>query len=316
MESIEILGRSIHLRHKSKEELKQLTVGTKLSYIFYDGEVLGVPLIFLEPKGKNPTPRSCAIVGEEVSNALGVPAVFILKPSSSTERMRLMDKEIYFVMTAKYAHLPMVVAAERVSDRKPAVRMTPIAQFLLLYHLQISSIEGKSPKEIAEIVPYSYESVTTGLTCLADLGICEKLKEGKQRKFHFDKKGKELWLSAVHFVINPIGRSFYCDSLLIDSSELPICGINALAHYSRLNPDPEEMIMITERQYRDMAKQGVFINSNRFDGDYSIEVWKYPTIDNSGFVDRLSLSIALNTIADERVEGEVEQMINNIAWKD
>ena len=38
------------------------------------------------------------------------------------------------------------------------LHFTPVAQYLLLYHLQVESIAGKSTKAIASLMPYSYES--------------------------------------------------------------------------------------------------------------------------------------------------------------
>ena len=87
-----------------------------------------------------------------------------------------MDKGVYFIMSERYAYLPMVVALEKTANRKKATVLTPVAQFLLLYHLEVGSIEGLTASEIAPLVPYSYASVTLGITCLTDLGLCKKLQ--------------------------------------------------------------------------------------------------------------------------------------------
>ena len=59
---------------------------------------------------------------------------------------------------------------------------------------------------------------------------------------------------------------------------------------------------------------------NDYDGDIVIEVWKYPPITSHEtkpmFVDRLSLALSLRDDTDARVEGEVEQLINEMEWKD
>ena len=101
---------------------------------------------------------------------------------------------------------------------------------------------------------------------------------------------------------------------------IPICGINALAHYTWLNPDPEKMFMLTNKEYRTLKESGVLENPNTYDGSIIIEVWKYPAIglagENIQWVDRLSLAITLAKDNDPRIEKEVERMINNIEWKD
>jgi hypothetical protein len=86
-----------------------------------------------------------------------------------------------------------------------------------------------------------------------------------------------------------------------------------------LNPDPERIIMMTAKQVRDFMVSGVIVRPNQYDGNILIEAWKYPPVINNGekaeWVDRLSLAISLREDADPRVEGEVERLINETAWK-
>lgn len=71
---IRILGRRFEVEPRAKESLKGITVGEKLSYRFYDGTYQGTPLLFVEPKKGNPSPRTCAITGKRLTEALGLPA--------------------------------------------------------------------------------------------------------------------------------------------------------------------------------------------------------------------------------------------------
>ena len=91
----------------------------------------------------------------------------------------------------------MLLANERIRKTKQAKALSPVAQYLLLYHLQIESIEGLAARDIEDKILYSYASITLGITCLEDLGICQKVSDGSKRKVvHFDKNGKELWEQA------------------------------------------------------------------------------------------------------------------------
>ncbi len=315
-----ILGRKVELARRASAALKGLTVGEKLSYAFYDGTYLGASMLFVEPKKGNPTPKVCLLTSNRLVELYGLPVVFILQPGPTYERTRLMDKGVYFVMSDQYAYLPMLVAAEKSSNRKPAKALSPVAQYLLLFHLQVKSIEGLSAREIAPMVPYSYESVTLGITCLTDVGLVEKLKAGQRSKVvHFIEKGRDLWDRAQPFVTNPIERRFFCDELNVQDT-YPECSINALAHYSRLNPDEERMLAMTAKEYGELNKAEAFVGQNQYDGNYIIEVWKYqPLIQNEDagvYVDKLSLVLSLKEEDDPRVEGEVEYIIERMVWKD
>lgn len=320
-DEISVLKRKIRIVPRSKENLRGLTVGEKLSYTFYDGLYQGTPLLFLKPRKNNPTPKECQITSGRVSELFGLPVVFLLASGPTYERQRLTDKGVYFIMSDRYAHLPMLIAVEKTSNRKKAVTLTPAAQYILLYHLQEGSLEGLSPKEISARLPYSYESTALGVTCLDDLGLGEKRRRDGQRMktLHFELKGEDLWRKARPFLRSPLIRRIYCDSIRADA-DYPVCGINALAHYTRLQPDREEMFMLTDKEYRSLEAAEAFDHPNVYDGNVIIEIWKYPAVGpltGAGrWVDRLSLALTLKADGDPRVEKEVERMIENVQWKD
>lgn len=320
MNNVIILGRPIQLQERSKAQMKGVTIGDSLTYKFYDGEFHGMPLLFAEPKGKVATPRSLSVTASNLTSLFQRPTVFLLPACPAYERQRLIDKDVYFVVSDKYVHLPMLLANERIRKTRQAKSLTPVAQYLLLYHLQIDSLEGLAARDIEDKIPYSYASITLGITCLEDLGLCQKVADGSKRKvIHFDKKGKDLWEQAQLLLINPVEERLFCDELLSEE-HFPICGINALAHYTMLNPDPEKIIMMTAKQLRDFRATGALVRPNEYDGNIIIEVWKYPPVTSmdaeTEWVDRLSLAISLREDADPRVEGEVERLINDIEWKD
>jgi hypothetical protein len=318
-EMISILGRSVKLSKRPKGKLKGLAVGEVLSYCFYDGIYRDVAMLFVEPKRGNPTPRECNIVAKRLAQRSGMSVVFILKSGPTYERQRLLDKNVFFVMSDKYAHLPTLVAMECIANRKTHVILTAVAQYLLLYHLQVNSLEGLSAKEIAPLLPYSYESITLGLTCLEDVGLCRKVQEASRSKvIRFNGKGKDLWLASQPFLISPVETRVFCDELRSDN-EFSICSINALANYTWLNPDEELQIMMTAKEFRKLKAVNAFENANVFDGNIMVEVWKYPVVCardiNQQYVDRLSLALSLKDDSDPRVEAELERMINELHWK-
>lgn len=320
LKEINILGRKIEIKPYGKDDLKGISIGEKLSYTFYDGFYQDVPLLFLEPRKENPTPKECQITSNRLVELFGMPVVFILKPGPTYERQRLMDKGVYFVMSDQYAHLPMLVALEKTSNRKKSTVLSPVAQYLLLYHLQESNLEGLSAKEIAGQIPYSYESITLGMSCLEDVGLCKKIQTDQRKKaLHFELKGENLWNEAQPYLISPLEQRIFCDDIRTDA-DYPVCGINALAHYTWLNPDSERMFMLNNKEYHSQKGKDVFVNPNTYDGDYIIEIWKYPAVglitEQKQWVDRLSLALTLKTNDDPRIEKEVERMIKEIQWKD
>ena len=316
IKNIVILGKTIHLQERSKAQMKGATVGDLIAYRFFDGVYLGVPLLIAEPKGEVASPHNLSITASNLTSLFNLPTVFLLASCPAYERQRLIDKNVFFVVSEKYAHLPMLVANERVRRTKIAKTLTPVAQYILLYHLQVENLDGLAARDMEGMLPYSYTSITLGITCLSDVGMCEKVADGSKRKvMHFQQEGKELWEQALPLLVNPVERRIYCDEFLSETS-FPVCGINALAHYTSLNPDPERIIMMSMEQFREMKVSGELVRPNEFDGNVVIEAWKYPPVAKMGetpqWVDKLSLALSLRDDDDPRVEKEVELMIENL----
>lgn len=319
MNEIVISGRPIVLKERSKSQLKGISVGDSLSYRFYDGEFHNIPLLFAEPKSAIVSPRIMAITADRLYTKFGLPVVFILPSCPAYERQRLIDKDVFFVVSDKYAHLPMLIANERIRKTMPARVLTPVAQYLLLFHLQIQSLEGMAALDIKDKVPYSYSNITLGISCLSDLGLCQKVADGHKRKvIHFNEHGSQLWEKAQPYLIDPIQQKVYCDDVFTDES-FPICGINALAHYSNINRDQERIIMMSPNKLKELLSSGKLFHPNFLDGNIIIEAWKYPIISKpdtkSDYVDILSLIISLRNDSDPRIENEISLLINNFAWK-
>lgn len=320
MREIFIVGRSVSLQSRTKAQLKGINIGESLMFNFYDGEFNGMKILFLEPKEKNPTPRECSIASERLRRLFGLPVVFILYSGPTYERQRFIDKGVYFVMGDKFAFLPMLFVNERIRKTQPAERLSLVAQYILLYHLQVESLEGQSAKEMTDKLPYSYESITLGLTCLTDLGLSEKIqKDSKTKIIHFVARGRKLWNMAQDYLVDPVEKRLFCDEIA-GNTQYVNCSINALSHYSWLVPDDSKMIMKSRKELQKLIDSKSLVNVNEFDGNVMIEVWKYPVVSplNSTpeWVDKLSLAISLRDDMDARVEGEVLRIIDEIEWKD
>ena len=319
MKTVILLGRIVQLEELTKVQLKGITIGELLSYRFYDGITNGIHMLFVEPKKKAGTPRSLAITSSRFNSLFQKPVVYILPTCPAFERQRLIDKNVFFIVSDKFAYLPNLVVNEHMKMTKPAQKLTPVAQYLLLYHLQIESINGKTARDLENLIPYSYASITIGLTCLEELELLSKTTiGGKSKIIHFELSGNKLWDVTQEYIINPVDEIVFCDKFDSDAV-YPTCGINALSHYTMLNPDPEKMFVMTKKQWQEIKASDVLGCPNKYDGNILIEVWKYPPVgikdERQEWVDRLSLAISLKEDKDPRVEGEVERLINETEWK-
>ena len=307
---------SYSLEEIENKTLKGITLEIRSSFRFFKLETLGQSVILLKSKYplEHYTPKTCKKMADMVSINNGFPCAFWFDALDYNQRMRLMDKQVFFVVSGKYAYLPGLVMDSH-NERKTATELTSPAQYVLLYHLQAKSLEGRSAKELAEVIPYKYVTLTLAMQVLQDLGLCTLIADGNQeRRLHFELKGKALWEKALPLLKSPLKKSFYCDSVKNEAT-YPQGGINALAHYSMLVPEATKTLIAVERT--DAVKEDNFERINSWDGAFRIEIWKYPPINiEQGFADRLSLALTLMNSEDPRVHKEVERIIEETWLKD
>ena len=311
-----IANKAYEVERIDAKSIKGISLELRTSFVFYKMEVVGQSIILLKPKYalERYTPRACAKIAEMVSKGNGSTCAFWFDALDFNQRTRLMEKDVFFVVSGKYAYLPGLVMDSH-NERKTATELSSPAQYVLLYHLQAKSLEGRSAKELAEVIPYKYVTLTLALQVLKDLGLCTLIADGNQeRRLHFELKGKSLWEKAMPLLKSPLKKSFYCDSVKNEAT-YPQGGINALAHYSMLVPEATKTLIAVERT--DTVKEDNYERINSWDGAFRIEIWKYPPINiEQGFADRLSLALTLMNNEDPRVHKEVERIIEETWLKD
>ncbi|GHT89315.1 hypothetical protein FACS189474_5850 [Bacteroidia bacterium] len=79
------------------------------------------------------------------------------------------------------------------------------------------------------------------------------------------------------------------------------------------------MLNDEQKLYFSIDKQHIknlTIETNKYAGDNEIEIWRYnpALLAENSFVDKLSLFLLLKNIDNERIEIELEILINEMQW--
>ena len=312
MEQIIVAGKALELISLGKSELKGVFIDAILGYNFYKTSFNGNEFCLLVSKReKKMPPLEYKQLADRLQTILALPIVFLFDRLDYYERNRLIDRGVFFIVSDKYTYLPYLIINAKQTEKKSLNTLTSAAQYLLLYHLQKNSLQGLSINEVGNIVPYKYVTLTRAISCLEQFNICKSEKGAdRQKRIYFGGEPISLWNNIQNKINSPIKSVYYCDESI--AVGLSVCGINALAHYSNLNPENSGMYAIDEGQFKELLKTDTFKNLNQVEGNIRIEVWKYPPIINYGFVDKLSLYLTLKDDKDSRVEKELELMINSL----
>ena len=314
--SIKIADIDVELIPLNQAELRGLTMMSIMRFTYYRGTFSGETMCFLLPKDNTElTPTHCRRYADRIGEALGMPVVFILQTAQYVNRKRLIEQGVYFVVSNKYAFLPMLLlnSLEKEKKRKRGSVLSPAAQYILLYYLQSQMKPVCTIKDFQGVVPFSYQSIGRALVDLEGFGLCrsEMIPNVEKRILFIDDK-RALWEAGLKYMRSPIKRVVYTDEEL-PSVKMAISGINALSHYSHLNPERRQTLAIYEKDYNESIGD---IQLFEDEGNTRIEVWIYPSemFPSSGYVDKLSLYLSMQDIHDARVEKELEILIENMLW--
>lgn len=265
-------------------------------------------LIFISKSSIKYTPLQLKKISERVEQVKNIPAVFYFERLLTYERDRLIEQGVYFVASDKYAFVPSLIVNRKGNAQNIKESFYPSTQYLLLYHLQIESINGTSIKELEDVLPYKYVTIARSVRQLQQLGLIE-LAGGKEKIIVVVSGHRDLWVKAQPYMVNPEKAIYFSTTPLPNGK---IGNISALSHYSMLAPEDVPTKVITTEQFLELKKSNYpFLP---FEDVQRIEVWKYPPLGNNGYVDRLSLYLTLKDDRDPRVEKELETIINEIPW--
>ncbi|MCQ2152654.1 MAG: MarR family transcriptional regulator [Bacteroidales bacterium] len=312
LENISVAGMIVTLAELQRKELKGAIVDDIARFKFYRAAMAGNEFALLVSNvGANETPANCAKISTRLSSGLSLPIAFYFPTLKFYERQRFIEKQVFFITGRGDAFLPNMILSSKASKKKEASKLSAAAQFLLLYHLQHSGLDGLSISEIADMIPqYSYVSIAKAVENLEALGLCECIKDmERSKRLKFNAEGLVLWEKAKPFMASPVKAVKYCDA--VPAAGFQYSGISALASYTMISPDENPTVAVYSGEFKDGNFQGL----NDFDGNVKIEIWRYPAMDiESDTVDRLSLFLSLEDTEDPRVEKENKSMFDKI-WQ-
>ena len=309
MKEITIAGQQIELRNLSKQDQKglwlELIANFKMMQFDFNGQVM----LLLVAKGEmDYTNVQRRKISERIESIKHIPAVFYFDNLLTYERDRLVEQGVYFIVADKFAFVPTLIINRLSTKSEIKELFYPSTQYILLYHLQIESLDGLSLKELEDKVPYKYKTIAKSIKQLEALGLV-RLEGSRNKKLVFELSGKELWDKASTNLIDPIKSIEYTSDVFPEGD---IGGISALSHYSMLVPEDVPTRVLTAEWVREHKYSIPELHS--FEDTQRIEIWKYPPSGTSGYVDKLSLFLTLKDDNDPRVEKEIAIMMNKIKW--
>ena len=314
----ETLGTNLLINKAEKDELKKLPFYIHNIYKVWRTLLFDKKVFLLENNtNEHLTPLQYQKHKELLEKKTGALIVFILSDMKAYDRNRLTQRKINFIIEDKQIFIPQLLIDLKEYQLKAQVvaeALQPAAQVIILYHIQIKSLDGCNYKQAAKLLDYSYLSISRAVENLVNLELC-KTEGTKEKTLVIQADKKELWQSALPYMKPPIRKIVFINDKLPDHL-IRITDINALAYYTDLNGDKHKYYAVNHKEFTKLKKEELITETSQYDGDYRIELWRYnPNIlTDTKYVDPLSLCITYKESIDERIEMAIEQIKKKILW--
>lgn len=255
----------------------------------------------------------------EIEKYAEMSVILWLDAVSTYQRNALVKNRIPFIVPNSQIFVPelgMSLKEFCAGKREKVEKIAAATQFLLLYFIYQKKHEEKSQSEIAEHLNMSAMNVSRAVQELQELGLLESRKEGTSKIIKSVATGKALYQLSSEYLKSPVQKKIYVSLKHFDMS-LPLAGETALAKQSMLNYPKCTVYAMDKKLIKDIPKEAIVEPKLMTDKNYvEIELWKYnPSVYTSDeMVDIVSLVQSLKDVEDERVEMQIEEIMEEYKW--
>lgn len=303
-------------------------------------DVLGKTLLLAIDEDKRHTPAQLESLTSRLAEAsAGSGAdtvVYTTAGMSSTERKRLIDRGISFLVPSHQLFLPaqgMVDLREtfQTPPPEPVQHLSPATQAMFLCALQHNSAGEHSsewassmgpdwtrewvPSEVARYLGYAPMTSSRAVRELVAAGLVEQFKPARgHQRVSMVADRRESWEQAQPVLRSPVQRTVWMRDLA-EFGQAREAGESALAYLSMLAAPRRQTIAVDRNAWAAANPQDFELTPDGR-GGYEVQVWSYTTRINphAETVDPLSLYLSMRDNPDERVEAALEEMMEALPW--
>lgn len=304
-------------------EVSHLPLFLRQRYSFFSGELFGRTwcLALEDESWDTGSAGEYEKQAENLQPRLKSPVVFVLPALPSNTRNRMVQKGIPFIVPGNQAFLPGALVDLRERFPKPSGKgrnsLSPTAQLTLLYHLEREPLTGLPLKSIAEKLHCSAMMLSKVKDELEETGICGVERIGRSMALKFPAKKRDLWDLAQVRLTSPVKKTRWVRWLREPGYPALLSGISALSRRTMLAGDQLPTYALGPGMLEAWLEQGTMTGCpDAEQANVKIEVWSYEPklLGDNEIVDPLSLYLSLRHDADERVQQQLERLVEAIPW--
>lgn len=304
-------------------ELKQGKSGLPMyltaGRVFYEVRLMGASFYVVELKNTDKSDiRKLKSGMTQYEKSFGRNVAYCVSDLSSRKRDALISNGIPFIAPPGQIFLPFLglVLQNRFPKEKTEIKkMSPLEQLLFLFLLYDEKSFTKA--RLADALNVTRAAVTKVTEALRSKGLITEKRSGKEAYVSLSGSQRHCYDEAKKWMQNPVSRVVYCADKAACSGFLK-SGETALSEISMLSAPRNEIRACYEKDVRLSLLE--LIEDDRWENNRELvrlELWKYdPGLLSTGdIVDMISMALSLSDTNDERVQGELQSVMEDKGWQ-
>lgn len=230
-------------------------------------------------------------------------------------RKRLIERQIPFVIPGRQLYWPalgaVVQGRQRAAPSKEIEALSPAAQVVVLFVLNVRAGPSLTPKPLAEALGYSRMSMSRALDDIVSVGVGEEGdRKGRSRQVDLPPDPHALWQKARPFLRSPVQKTLITWEEDIPAGDRYKAGESALAEQSMLGSPEVPVLAMGPGAWADRKAELANLPFAEA-GACTLQVWRYESglLAHRGLVDPFSLWLSLEANPDERVASALEELM-------
>lgn len=170
--------------------------------------------------------------------------------------------------------------------------------------------------DFANQLGYSAMNLSRAKHELEAAGLCQTDRKGRSVVLVFQQKGRELWQKALPLLSSPVKKSHWIDWPSVCYPAIP-AGLTALSQRTMIDDDRIPTYALPQETYKLNLEKGLFHRCPEpWEAHVQLEAWSYNPLllGNVRGVDPLSPFLSLRDSSDERIQQQLEILIQEVKW--
>lgn len=253
----------------------------------------------------------------QIQKYTNLPPVLVLENLRLTQRNALVQSGIAFVVPEKQLYIPHYVInlTETESAAQEYSEQFAVATQVVFIYLLLNKIKKTNAHQLSERLPYSVATINRALKELSYRNLLQTVGSST-RKQYIISSGTEFWEKGKQYLFDPVKTRRYV-AMDFGHHGFLMSGDLALLRLSYLSGASISYYASSAQDFKKIDKAKILNEYDVFDQIYSvIEIFRYdPKIFVSGnYIDVISLYAQFKDSKDERVQIEIESLVNEILW--